>query len=78
MNIYVKVKYSCTLCGVHRVEVDVPARTNEDVVFWMQEVLGLAVSNDHRARSPLCESRTMSEVMIPLSGVDKLGGPIIQ
>ena len=73
----ITVKYSCNGCGLHRVECPVPARTVEDVVFWTEQILGRAVGEDHANRSPFCTSRTMSEVMVPISGAEKIGGSVV-
>lgn len=77
----IQVKYSCVGCGVHRVTVTVPARTQEEVVEWVEKVMAQAISNDHSQRSPHCASRTMSEVMIPIGDKDggeaaQIGGPV--
>ena len=60
------VKYSCTLCGLHRVTCGVEQRVDgQDIVEWM-ESLGEALSRDHDKRSPGCHPKSLSEVMIPL------------
>lgn len=75
MNI--TVKYSCADCGLERVSCDVPARGEEDVIVWMEATASLA-SKDHNRRSPLCRPTTLTELMIPMSGTDRVGGPAIQ
>lgn len=57
--------YSCELCGLHRVPVEVSVRLNEDVTA-------------HRERSPECHSMVLSELLIPMTGTDRVGGPTIQ
>jgi len=74
----IRVKYSCASCGVHRTSVEVPARENEDVAQWVQSVMAVSIGVDHAARSPRCKSRTISEVMIPTTGADKIGGAGVQ
>lgn len=59
-------KYSCKVCGIVNREVQVPARTTEDVVVWMQKVVALAIFIDHRQKSPKCNSETISDLMIPM------------
>lgn len=69
-------KYSCHLCGINKVEVDVPARGDEDILQWM-DVLAARLSADHRERSPHCRPITLSDVMIPITGTNKVGGPML-
>lgn len=77
MNVNVIVcMYSCHLCGVHRVAVNVPVRTSEDVNVWMDDVAIPALVRDHESRSPGCKPSTFSEVMIPMTGRAKVGGPV--
>lgn len=68
-------KYSCAGCGLYRVVVSVPARTTEELFVWMDWVAAKAISEDHARRSPSCTSRTISELMIPITGASKVGGP---
>jgi len=59
----IQVLYSCSLCGVVDIPVDVPDRgENNDV--WMYEV-GRRCGLDHGTRSPKCRPTTLSEVKIP-------------
>jgi len=76
-GLHIEVKYSCLGCGLHRVICAVPARTSEDIVVWVVTVMAKAISADHSRRSPLCDSRTMSEVMVPITGAEVIGGPSI-
>jgi hypothetical protein len=71
------IKYSCTLCGLQKVSVVVPARGEEDVLVWM-DATGLFLSDDHRKRSPACQTKELQDVMIPMSGTDRVGGPALQ
>lgn len=70
----ITVLYTCRSCGIFMRQVLVLARTDEDVVYWTREVLGRAVGGDHAHYSPFCKAPTMSEVMIPMTGVDRIGG----
>lgn len=71
----IRVLYSCVLCGLRRVPCEVPERADEDVVAWM-EMVGRALSADHDRRSPGCHPESLSEVMIPIAGTEKIGvGP---
>jgi DNA-directed RNA polymerase subunit RPC12/RpoP len=74
MNQTISVMYSCAACGIDKVSVAVPARQQEDVKYWVEKVMAQAISDDHSVRSPHCASRTMSKVMIPITGADKVGG----
>jgi len=66
--------YSCPLCGLRRARCTVPARQEEDVVDWM-EATTQCLSDDHRRRSPHCHPTQLEEVMIPMAGADRIGGP---
>jgi hypothetical protein len=75
---YITCKYSCDECGLHRVEVTVPARPKSmDIARWVQNVAAYMVYADHSCRSPKCRSNTMSEMMIPITGAEILGGPSV-
>lgn len=76
--IYIVCKYSCALCGLRRAQVRVPARGEESILDWVNKVAAVAISQDHAQRSPNCPSREMSELMIPISGAEKVGGPSVQ
>lgn len=69
-------KYSCHLCGLKAVEVAIPARGDEAIMAWMK-TLGECLSADHRARSPHCHPNMLSDVMIPTTGRNKVGGPML-
>lgn len=77
MNI--NVKYSCDECGLEKAECEVPARAEDtDVRFWVEYICGSAVRVDHYRRSPGCRANTISNLMIPISGADFIGGPAKQ
>lgn len=63
----IQCKYSCKMCGIHRVVISIPARGEEDVVAWLHNVCGTTVAADHARRSPLCNATSMSEFMIPVA-----------
>jgi len=73
----ITVLYSCGLCGLTRIPVRVKARTDEDVLVWM-EGLGAVLSADHAQRSPGCRPATLTDVMIPMTGTDRVGGAPVQ
>lgn len=65
MREYLEVRYKC-VCMETEVAVRLPFRAaDRDVVDWMREDVGAAISADHRARSPTCARRTMAYVKIP-------------
>lgn len=70
-------KYTCKPCGLKRISVEVPARLTEPVEEWMDATVRL-ISADHKLRSPLCRASKMSELMIPMTGTDRVGGPTVQ
>lgn len=72
----ITVKYSCRDCRLHRVTVSVPARDSEDVADWMKATVRL-VSADHARRSPACHPKALSELLIPMDGTQKIGGPAV-
>jgi len=53
------------------------ARGDEDVVKWLDQTAAY-VALDHRRRSPNCIARKMSNLKIPLTGADRVGGPPIE
>lgn len=60
------VKYSCVVCGLVRVPLDVPPRDLEDVVEWAEQTMALARA-DHARRAPKCPARNVSEFVVPLA-----------
>lgn len=68
--------YSCAACGLDGVGVEVESRGPENVVEWMENVLGPVVSDDHFNRSPACKAKKLTQVKIPLTGRAKVGGPV--
>jgi hypothetical protein len=71
----ITVKYSCVPCGLMKVDCEVPARTDsEPVVKWTEEVMAVAIAVDHMMRSPACTATEISEVWVPISGADHIGG----
>jgi len=70
----ITVKYSCKLCGLDKVDVVVPARGTEDVLTWM-DTMGRFLGEDHHRRSPYCTPTKLQDVMIPMTGTDRVGGP---
>lgn len=64
------VHYKCG-CLPEEVIVFVPDRKeDEEVVHWVETVLGRAIGVDHCSRSPLCAARKMDYVKIPLDPGD--------
>lgn len=71
-----RVLYSCVPCGLRRVPVEVAARGEEDVLAWMEK-LGHLLATDHHRRSPHCRPESLTEIMIPMTGTDRVGGPVL-
>ncbi len=77
--ITIPVLYSCKGCGLVKRPVQVAARlSDQDVLDWMDRELRVALSRDHARVSPDCESPTIEEIMIPMTGCDVVGGPTLQ
>lgn len=72
----IEVRYTCDPCGVKRATVDARDRgPGEDLGSWMR-AMALAVSLDHRQRSPDCDVDQMTSVEIPLAhGDNRAGAP---
>ena len=74
----ITVKYSCNLCGVTKAEVAVPVRhPGEDVVKWVEQIVGCNIKSDHTRRSPHCKATNVQNLMIPLNGREMVGGPVV-
>lgn len=68
--------YSCKDCGLQKVPIQIPVRGQEDVVKWMGSTV-LRMGLDHNRRSPRCHPSVLSDIMIPMIGADKIGGPSV-
>lgn len=67
----ITVMFSCDACSLKDEEVQVRARkSHEDVVWWLENIVMLAIAKRHALRSILCESNTASEVNIPIDKDD--------
>lgn len=68
-----KVIYKCA-CMKDEAQVDVPSRNeDEEIMSWMN-ILGAALTVDHRRRSPLCMSEKMEYAKIYISPNGQIGG----
>ena len=68
------IQYSC-VCGVKRAPVAVRFRAeDEDVVFYVKEVIAFAIARDHNERSPGCRVITIAETWIPMPKDAKYAG----
>lgn len=72
------VLYTCEECGLKDREVKVRARGSEDVVTWVENICIIGVAADHLMTSPRCRATHMTNLKIPISGADKIGGVIKQ
>ncbi len=71
-----QVLYSCHACGIERRPVTVPHRKeNEDIVHWVNEVVGYRVKDDHAIKSPHCRAQ-VCDLMIPIPDRDKPIGSV--
>ena len=70
-------RYSCEGCGLDQVACAVPARADEDVLVWMEQTIRHLCA-DHARRSPHCHPQSLQELMIPIRGADRIGGPSLQ
>lgn len=70
--------YSCDLCGLTDVALEVRERpAEEDVRVWMDGVVR-AVWVDHARQRPDCHPTEMKNLKIPMTGRQWVGGPVIQ
>ena len=77
---YIDVRYSCNLCGLEDVVVSVPARESEldPLMEWWTMML-LRVGENHRIRSPQCQTKSLQRLKIPMGKATKwVGGVDIQ
>jgi hypothetical protein len=72
------VKYSCPLCRIKDREVEVRARESEDVIQWLEGTCFPAIGADHMTSFPACGATSLTDLKIPISGSDKVGGVIKQ
>lgn len=73
---FITCRYSCPECGLTGVHVEVPARADENVVTWVKETFLPTVRADHARRRPDCEPTMLTDLMIPIMGTGKVGGPV--
>jgi hypothetical protein len=78
ISLRITLKYSCVLCGLRGVTVDVLARASESVpvVKWLEGTT-LEIAKDHTARSPGCPARSLQDLMIPMDGAIYIGGAAV-
>jgi hypothetical protein len=63
----ISVLYSCRACGLKDRSVIVPERDPaEDVVHYVQSVVGECVGADHANISPRCTATHLTELKIPV------------
>lgn len=68
------VLYSCAGCGLKNTRCEVRTRRpDEDIIAWMEDAVTFTLSVNHRLHSPECRATSMTEVMIPIDGVERIG-----
>lgn len=56
--------YTCDVCGADREEVKVRARAeDENVVFYVEQVVGYAVGREHSKNHPDCPAKKLTHLM---------------
>lgn len=74
----ITVLYSCHFCGLTDIPVQVAARLpGDDLMAWMDQ-MGRVLSTDHFQRKPDCRPTKLSQVKIPMEGVECVGGVPVQ
>lgn len=72
----IQLMYSCRLCGLHRIKINVPARLESQIVTeWLDDTVR-RVGQDHNHKSPNCRATELTELMIPVDNVKFIGAPI--
>ena len=62
-------KYSCAVCGLTDVAVEVQGRKKlQEVTEWVEKVMIVALARDHARRRPWCQPKTLTQVKIPYFG----------
>jgi hypothetical protein len=74
IDLTVECMYSCSLCGVTKRKVMVPARGDENVVAYVEKVAVPRLVADHLINSPGCKPEKFAEVYIPVTNDGVVGG----
>ena len=72
----ITVKFTCKACGMEKVEVQVPARSTEDVRAWVESIAQMC-GDEHCRRNPKCHSDRV-DLMIPLPKESEFVGQQIE
>lgn len=63
----ITVLFTCRECGLTDCEVAVEAREeSQGVIWWMQEVVTVAIRAKHVLLAPLCMAKEMANLKIPI------------
>jgi hypothetical protein len=73
----IRVLYSCHACGVVDASIHVPERGEENVIEWMDQTAAI-IARDHRSAYPNCRATSIQNLKIPITNVEKIGGPSVQ
>lgn len=68
----ITVLFSCKECGLKDVPVEVRARESpeEDVILYVEKVIGKAVMEKHTRMSLLCDATTIQDLKVPIDPTD--------
>lgn len=69
----IRLLYSCPLGCVTKRAVVVPSRGAEDVVTWLEKIALPVIATDHAGTSPFCPADSVKDLMIPMSGSERVG-----
>lgn len=74
----ITIYYSCPECDVTRRALRVPTRGDDEPLKVWMEVTSRHMQADHHRQSPNCQPTFFTDIMIPMTGADKVGGAPVQ
>ncbi len=69
----IRVRFSCHGCGLTEIEVEVPARGNEDIITWIENTRPF-ITASHKKHSPHCTTQAC-DLMTTFSAGQRIGAP---